>query len=310
MQLGRRLIGLGVLGGALYWFVRYFRPRHSTLVLNEKVVIITGASSGIGRAMAYAFARRAAKIVLVARRADRLEAVRREIAPYTSDVLVIEAALTNEAQLQAVVDRTIETFGRIDVLVNNAGIAASGLLHEQDPARVEQMIRLNLWATVRLTQLVLPHMLAHNHGYILNVGSGLGRTAMPALSTYSAIKYALAGFSDALRRELDRTGVYVTLVLPTWTRTEMFTPEVLDLVARYGYQIDDPDDVAERAVLGLVHGDREIILGGPFERIGILCERYLPILVRLYWKLWYSREWVDVMNRAGRQMEAGLPDGH
>ncbi len=304
MQLGRRLFGLSVLGGALYWFVRYFRPRHSTLVLNEKVVIITGASSGIGRALAYAFARRAAKIVLVARRADRLEAVRREIAPYTSDVLVIQADLTDEAQLQQVIERTLETFGRIDVLVNNAGIAVSGLLHEQDPARVEQMVRLNLWATMRLTQLVLPHMLAHNHGYILNVGSGLGRTAMPALSTYSALKYALSGFSDALRRELDRTGVYVTLVLPTWTRTEMFTPEITDLVARYGYHVDEPDEVAERAVLGLVHGDREIILGGLFEWIGILCERYVPILVRLYWKLWFSREWVAVMGRAGRQMDA------
>lgn len=304
MQLGRRLIGLGALGGALYWFVRYFRPRHSTLVLNEKVVIITGASSGIGRALAYAFARRAAKVVLVARRADRLEAVRREIAPYTSDVLVIQADLTDEVQRQHVIDHTLEIFGRIDVLVNNAGIATSGLLQEQDPARIEQMIRLNLGGTVRLTQLVLPHMLAHNHGYILNIGSGLGRTAMPALSTYSMLKYALAGFSDALRRELDRTGVYVTLVLPTWTRTEMFTPEIIDLVARYGYRVDDPDDVAERTVLALVHGDRELILGGPFEWIGILCERYLPILVRLYWKLWFSREWIDVMGRAGHHLDA------
>lgn len=300
MQFGRRLFWAGVLSGGAYWLLRYFRPKHSTLVLNDKVVIITGASSGIGRALAYAFARRAAKVVLVARREERLRAVQREIAPYTSDTLVIPADLSDADQLEQVVSRTLEAFGRIDVLVNNAGIALSGPLQSQPPERVAQMIRLNLDATIRLTQLVLPHMLEHNHGYILNVGSGLGRTAMPMYTTYSATKYAVAGFSDALRRELDRTGVYVTLALPGWTRTEMLTPEIEDLVRRYGYRVGDPDQVAEQMVLGLVHGRREIILGGFFEWAGILAERYAPILVRLYWKLWYSPEWVAVMSRGRR----------
>lgn len=304
MRLGQRLFGLGVLAGGVYWLLRYFRPRHSTLVLNDKVVIITGASSGIGRALAYAFARRAAKVVLVARREDRLEAVRREIEPYSSGVLVIKADITDDDQLQDVVARTLDTFGRIDVLVNNAGIGISGPVQDQDPEELEHMVRVNLWAAIRLTQLVLPHMLQRARGYILNVGSGMGRTALPMFAPYCATKYALAGFSDALRRELDRTGVYVTLVLPGWTRTEMVTPEMEDLLQRYGYRIDDPEIVAERAVLGLVHGDREIILGGIFEWGGILAERYVPILVRLYWKLWYSPEWIAVMRDAERYSAA------
>jgi short-subunit dehydrogenase len=297
MRWRHRLLLGGVLGGGLYWLIRYFRPEHSTLVLNERVVIITGASSGIGRALAFAFARRAARIVLVARREDRLEAVRREIEPYTSDVLVLPADITDERQLQRVINRTLETFGRIDILVNNAGVMLGGALTDHAPDRVEQALRVNLWSPIRLTQLVLPHMLANNSGYILNIGSGLGRTAMPALAPYVASKYGLAGFSDALRRELDGTGIQLTLVLPTWTHTEMLTPEAEDLVRRYGFHVDDPDDVAERAVLALVHGDHEVILGGLMEKIGILTERYAPFLVRLYWKLWLSPEWVRTMGK-------------
>jgi short-subunit dehydrogenase len=297
MRWGRRLLWGSALGGGLYWLIRYFRPEHSTLVLNEKVVIITGASSGIGRALAFAFARRAARVVLVARREDRLEAVRREIEPYTSDVLILPADVTDDQQLQNVVNRTLETFGRIDVLVNNAGMMSGGSLADHAPDRIEQMLRVNLWSVIRLTQLVLPHMLANHHGYILNIGSGLGRTAMPAFAPYVASKYGLAGFTDALRRELDATGIQLTLILPTWTHTEMLTPEAEDLVRRYGFHVDDSDDVAERAVLALVHGDHEVILGGLMEKAGVLTERYLPFLVRLYWKLWLSQEWVATMAR-------------
>ncbi|MBN1565110.1 MAG: SDR family NAD(P)-dependent oxidoreductase, partial [Anaerolineae bacterium] len=245
--------------------------------------------------LAYAFARRAAKIVLVARREDRLEAVRREIEPYSSAVLVIPADLSDDEQLQSVITRTRETFGRIDILVNNAGSMPVGPLQEQDSSAVRRMVDVNLTATIRLTQLALPHMLANQHGYILNIGSGLGRTAMPLFSAYSATKYGVSGFSDALRRELSGTGVYVTLVLPTWTHTELLTPSQEDIVKRYGYQVQDADAVAERAVLALVRGEREIILGGPGEWIGILMERYIPFLVRLYWKLWLTPEWIATM---------------
>ncbi len=283
--------------------MRFFRPRHSTLVLNEKVVIVTGASSGLGRALAFAFARRAAKVVLVARREDRLEMVRREIEPYTSAVLVIPADLSDEAQLQRVVDLTLERFGRIDVLVNNAGIFMGGPFIEQDPRRIEQMVRVNLWAAIRLTQLVLPSMLAHNHGYILNIGSGLSRAAVPMFAPYVATKYGLAGFSDALRRELHRTGVHVTLVLPGWMHTDMLSPEVENLVERYGFPVEHPDFVAERAVLGLVRGEHEIVLGGFLARLGVLVERYAPVLLNIYWKLWMTPEWASTMSKIGYSTE-------
>jgi short-subunit dehydrogenase len=295
MRIPRCVFWGSILGGGFYWLARYFRPQHSTLVLNEKVVIITGASSGIGRALAFAFARRAAKVVLVARREDRLDAVRREIEPYSSEVLIITADLSDDDQLQAVISRTVDAFGQVDVLANSAGVMSTGPLSQQDPDAVRRMVELNLTAAIRLTQLALPHMLANQHGYILNIGSGLGRTAMPMFSGYSATKYGLSGFSDAIRRELSGTGVHVTLVLPTWTHTDLLTPEQEAIVKRYGYQVQDADAVAERAVLALVRGEREVILGGPGEWIGILMERYIPFLVRLYWKLWLTPEWIATM---------------
>ncbi len=299
----RRTLGISLLAGVAYWLVRFFRPKHSTLVLNEKVVIVTGASSGLGRALAFAFARRAAKVVLVARREERLEMVRREIEPYTSAVLVIPADLSDETQLQRVVDLTLERFGRIDVLVNNAGVFVGGPFAEQDPRRIEQMIRVNLWAAIRLTQLVLPSMLAHNHGYILNIGSGLSRAAVPMFAPYVATKYGLAGFSDALRRELHRTGVHVTLVLPGWMHTDMLSPEVESLVERYGFPVEHPDFVAERAVLGLVRGEHEIVLGGMLARLGVLVERHAPMLLNIYWKLWMTPEWASTMSKIGYSTE-------
>jgi short-subunit dehydrogenase len=300
MRFGRRALWASLLGGGLYWLVRYFRPQHSTLVLNDKVVIVTGASSGVGRSLAFAFARRAARVVLVARREEHLEAVRREIEPYTTDVLVIPADLTDEARLQGVVDRTLERFGRVDVLVNHAGMLQGGPLQDQDPARIEHLLRLNLWAAIRLTQLALPHMLANNQGYILNIGSGMGRSATPLFAPFVASKYGLSGFTDALRRELDGTGVHLTLVLPGWIHTDVLTPEIEDIVERYGFRVEHPDVVAERAVLGLVHGQNEVILGGTFAKIGVLTERYAPFLVRLFWRLRLTPEWKTAISKIGR----------
>lgn len=300
MQLGRRLALLGVAGGIGYWLARYWRPQHSTLVLNEKVVVITGASSGIGRALAFAFARRGARVVLAARSEARLESVRREIEPYTSDVLVVPTDVTREADLVRLVETVNAHFGRIDVLVNNSGVMPGGPLAEQAPDRIDNVLRVNLWAAIRLTQLVLPGMLARHHGYIMNIGSGASRTAVPLLSVYSASKHGLAAFSDALRRELAGTGVHVTLVLPGWTHTDLLPPVVEDVVARYGFDIGHPDAVAERAVLGLVHGESEVVHGGLIMRGGLWVERFAPGLVRLFWRLRLTPEWLDAMRQLGR----------
>jgi len=299
MKLRQFLALSGAAAGGVYWLARYLRPQHSALILTDKVVLITGASTGIGRALAFAFARRGARVALVARNEERLEAVRREIEPYSADVLVVPADLTDEAQLESAFQRTLEHFGRIDVLVNNAGLSMGGPLVDLDPARMEQMLRLNLWAAVRLTQLVLPGMRARRSGYIMNIGSGAARVAVPYAAAYVATKYGLAGFSDALRRELGGSGVRVTLVNPSWTATDMLTPETREVLLRYGYLIDAGDHVAERAVNGLVAGRHEVSIGGPLEMLGPYVERYAPFFLRLYWRIFMREEWIDAMRSLG-----------
>jgi len=299
MKTGRGLALAGAVAAGAYWLARYLRPQHSTLILADKVVLITGASTGIGRALAFSFARRGARVALVARREDRLEAVRREIEPYSADVLVVPADLTDEAQLASVVTRTLEHFGRIDVLVNNAGLIQGGRLIDSDPVHADRLIRLNLWATIRLTQLALPAMLAQHSGYLLNVSSGLGRVAVPGIATYVASKYGVAGFSDALRRELGGSGIRVTLLLPAWTETDMVPVEARAVLERYGFRINTADEVAERAVAALVAGRHEVILGGPIALLAVFVERYVPFLMRLYWRLFQTQEWMDAMASLG-----------
>ncbi len=274
-----------VLGGAAslaaYWLVRYLRPEHSPLVLNQAVVIVTGASSGIGRAYALAFARRGARVVLAARRAALLEEVRAEIATYAADVLCVPTDLNDDAQLERLVQTTLERYGRIDILINNAGIALQGLLQNHDPSRVREMVSLNLAAAINLTRLCLPAMLRQGSGVILNVSSVGGKVPNATAPAYAATKVGLNAFSDALRRQLDGTGVRVVTVLPSYVDTEMLSPLVQDYVRDLGFTIDTPQYVAEHTIDELLKGEQEIWFGGFAVRAFAWLERHLPFFSTL-----------------------------
>ncbi len=265
--------------GLFYWLVRYFYPRHSVLVLDNKVVVITGASSGIGRELALAFAQRGAKVVLAARRAELLEAIRRELEPYASDVLIVPTDVTDESQLKNLVKTTLATFGQMDVLVNNAGIIHSGYLQHQDDESIRQMVEVNLHAAMLLTKEILPHMLVRRSGYIVNVGAMSSRLTMPMYSTYNATKSGLAAFTEGLRRELRGTGIQATLALPVWTRSENTRTNYWEL------PIQNPEEAANGIVEGLVRGDAVIILGGAGAKFSIFVERHFPRFIEWYWGL-------------------------
>lgn len=272
------LITIGSLLSISYWFFRYFYPRHSVMVLDEKVVIITGASSGIGRELALAFAQRGAKVVLAARRVELLESIRRELEPYASDMLIVQTDVTDEIQLKNLVETTLDTFGRIDVLVNNAGLMHSGYLHHQDDESIRQMVEVNLHGAMLLTKEVLPHMLKQREGYIVNVGAMPSRLTAPKFSTYNATKIGLAAFTEGLRRELRGTGIQATLALPVWTRTAETQSSYFQL------PIQNPEEAANGIVEGLVRGDGVIVLGGAGARLSMFVERHFPALTDLYWQ--------------------------
>ncbi|MBX3062510.1 MAG: SDR family NAD(P)-dependent oxidoreductase [Anaerolineae bacterium] len=290
-SMARWLAVGGAVVAAGSWLSRYLRPLQSTLTLNEAVVIITGASAGIGRAYAEAFAKRGARVVLAARRADLLEDLRLHIETYASDVLAIPTDVNSEDDLRRLVDQTMQHYGRIDILVNNAGADAGGQLYSISLDEIRTLVRTNLEAPMSLTHLVLPTMLAQRSGKIVNIASIAGRIAQAASTVYSSSKIGLMGFSDALRRELVGTGIDVITVLPTWTRTAMVTPEINKQVNF----VDDPTAVAERTIEGMLMGESEIVFGGNIMKFGLFVERHFPALMDLYWRSELTPQYIEAM---------------
>jgi short-subunit dehydrogenase len=178
--------------------------------MSGRVVIVTGASSGIGEAAARAFARAGDHVVLAARRAERL----RELAAELPGSLAVPADLEKGAEITQVVAATMEAFGRIDILVNNAGRGGYDWLERLPEEDIRQEILVNLMAPILVTKAALPAMQAQGRGVIINVASAAGRIGAPTLSIYNTTKFGLDGFSEALRREVGPQGIKVCVIYP------------------------------------------------------------------------------------------------
>ncbi len=179
-------------------------------------VLVTGASAGIGRELAVQLARRAGTLVLVARRAGRLEELRASLLAQHPrlQVVALPADLCDEGDVARVLAEASERAGPVDVLVNNAGVGDQGLFDRGDWSRTRQLLHTNVFAVVQMTAALVPPMVARGRGGVLNMGSGAGLTVMPASAAYSASKHFVDGFSEALRADLADTGVVVTQVCP------------------------------------------------------------------------------------------------
>lgn len=199
--------------------------------IDGKVAIITGASAGIGEATAIALAAEGAKVALVARRGDRLEALAQKIAAAGGEALAIVADITDDAQIQKVVDKTKTTWGQIDILVNNAGIALIGEIASSDPADWRRMIDLNLVALMNLTHAVLPILQAQGSGHIVNISSVAGRTIRVGIGGYNVTKWGVNAFSEALRQEVSLQNIRVTVIEPGMVNTEI-NDNITDSIAK------------------------------------------------------------------------------
>lgn len=186
--------------------------------LRDKNVVITGASSGIGRATALEMARRGANVVLAARRAEQLEDVAAQCRAMGVRALAVPTDVTKPEDCR----RLMDTTGEVDVLVNNAGFAVLGPIADADPAVLREMMDTNYFGTVNCTQAALPRMLARRSGTIVNLGSITGLMGFARMSGYCATKFALTGFTEAVRDEVIGSGVKVALVCPGTTETEFF----------------------------------------------------------------------------------------
>jgi NADP-dependent 3-hydroxy acid dehydrogenase YdfG len=218
--------------------------------LADQVVLVTGASSGIGAATARELARRGAKVVLAARRVEELQSQVRAIEAGGGRAIAVPADVTDVEQVKQLVARARDSFGRVDVLVNNAGAIWSKRLVDTSAGEIGTLLDTNLLGTMLVTREVLPEMLARRHGAVVSVSSVAGRVAIEPL--YSATKFGVRGFSLALRRQIAGSGVSVSVVEPGNIRTAM--------TAGMDKQLPGPELVAGTIADLIVHPRRERIV--------------------------------------------------
>jgi short-subunit dehydrogenase len=197
--------------------------------MNKSVIIITGASSGIGAAAARRFGREGVCLTLAARRADRLQGIAGEIGKLGSEALVVQTDVTDRADIHRMVQSTLDRWGRVDVLLNNAGISFDEPLVDLEPDKIRTEVQVNLIGVIECAQAVLPAMLGQKSGHIINVASLEGLIATPGSTVYCATKFGVFGFSDSLRRQLRGTGVHVSALCPGYTPSEL-TPRLKAVV--------------------------------------------------------------------------------
>jgi len=189
--------------------------------LQDKVVLITGASSGFGADAARLFAKEGAIVVLTARRMDRLTALAEEIRLAGGQAFAVALDVAGQSQIVESVISVLDKFGRIDILLNNAGLGRLDWLEKLDPAvDIDMQINVNLRGVLQVTRAVLPSMLARRAGTILNMSSMAGMIAAPMVTVYAATKYGMRGFTDALRCEVSPFGIHVCGISPGPATTE------------------------------------------------------------------------------------------
>jgi NADP-dependent 3-hydroxy acid dehydrogenase YdfG len=224
--------------------------------LDDTVALVTGASSGIGAATAVALARQGAAVALVARRRERLEALAGEIRKQRGTAVVLEADITEEKQAGEVIARTVAELGRLDTLVNNAGVMLLGAALDAPMAEWQEMVEINVLGTLYCTHAALPHLLAAAESSarrvadLVTISSTAGRFPRAGRAVYNATKHGLTGFSEALRQEVTRRHVRVSLVEPGAVNTELVSHNRAEVRAQIAAAIDsferlEPEDIAD-----------------------------------------------------------------
>jgi len=210
LRAGALLIGAWITARAI---------RTSRYTLRDKAVVITGGSRGLGLVTARHICAQGGRVALIARNPDELARAKADLTVRGGAVLTIQCDLLDAAQIEAAVRQIIDRFGKIDILINNAGIIEVGPLEHMTREDFEQAMRLHFWAPYELVSRIVPEMRTWGGGRIVNISSIGGKIAVPHLAPYSVSKFALTGFSDAIRAELARDNIHVTTVAPGMMRT-------------------------------------------------------------------------------------------
>ncbi len=248
----------------------------------NKVVWITGASSGIGEALAYTFAKRRAKLVLSARREEELNRVAAACKLRAEDILVLPFDVSKHEEAEAKANEVLAKFGQVDILVNNAGLSHWSKIKDMSMDVLGQIMNTNFMGGAALTKAVLPSMLTKKSGQIVVISSILGKIVTHKQAAYNASKHALHGFFDTLRAEYGGEGIKVLLVCPGFVNTNV----AINSLDRNGKPIGrnnkmienglDPVYVSEKILSAIESGKEEIVLAGTKEKMGVYLKRFAP----------------------------------
>jgi short-subunit dehydrogenase len=245
--------------------------------LHGRRILITGASSGIGKALAQQLAPRGAKLVLAARSKDKLKALADSL---PGGALVVAADITSESDRQRLFDHAVEHLGGLDVLINNAGIASWAHFADSTEAILRQIMEVNFFAPAELIRKAIPILVNGTEPAVVNVASMCGRRAMPAWTEYSASKFALCGLTEALRGELARFDIDILLIIPGLTKSD-FSHHFLKSEGKAKIEYDKgmpPETVAAAIVKALVKNKTETWIGADTQWM-LRVNRWLPRLV-------------------------------
>lgn len=253
-------------------------------MFQDKVVWITGASSGIGKALAIAFSARGARLVLSARREEKLQEVR-SACTNPAHHITVPLDLTDSASIEQAVQTVFKRMGHIDILVNNGGVSQRSLVKDTTLEVDRRIMETNFFGAIHLTKAVLPSMLERESGQFVVISSLTGHLSTPLRSTYAASKHALHGFFNSLRAETADAGLRVLIVCPGYIRTEI-SQNALTGSGDAHAKLDPnqeagltPADCAAQILQGIERNKAEIYVGGK-ERLGIYIERFLPAVWR------------------------------
>jgi len=248
----------------------------------NKVVWITGASSGIGEALAYTFAKQKAKLVLSARREDELKRVAAACNLPADNILILPFDVSKHEAAETKAKEVLHRFGQIDILVNNAGLSHWSKIKDMTMDVLKQIMDTNFFGGAALTKAVLPSMLEKKKGQVVVISSILGKIVTHKQAAYNASKHALHGFFDTLRAEYGGEGIKVLIVCPGFVNTNV-AKNSLDRngnpIGRNNKMIEtglDPIYVSEQILSAIQSGKEEILLAGGKEKFGVLMKRFAP----------------------------------
>lgn len=243
-----------------------------------KVVVITGASTGIGKEASIQFAKQGANVALIARRKEKLEQVKKELEKFQTAVDIFPCDVSNKSQVKQMSDSVLDRFGSVDILVNNAGFAIYGAVSDLSIDEIESQMQTNYFGMVYCTKNFLPKMLEQKSGHIVNVASVAASIGLPGIASYCASKFAMLGFSEGLKHELSGTGVGVTVVSPIMVRTDFFDHPSFEKMPKYSPTSLSAKTVA-RSILKAANSPRLEIIVPSVVRGAVWAKQTFPYFI-------------------------------